>query len=408
MKAGGTHELLKVAFDASPLKSRYNHHGIQVYTRNLLDAFRRTTQPRDIEIRPFLPPDAESISTKFAEGPGFHLRRSSLMRFNRLWRYGGATAAAFVDGADIMLNPNSASLPITLLLPTVTVIHDLTPMVMPCFPRRIALLLRFLLMRSAKSSAAIITVSENSRQDIVRICGVPESKVHVIHEGYDRALFNCAPPEPDLIQQLRLPLGVTRPYILHHGAIQPRKNLPRLIAAYRRVLDRNPQLDIDLVLAGPLAWQHEETVNAAKADNTDRGKNDRGKVILTGALSDHDLSLLVRGASLEVIPSLYEGFCLPMVEAMACGIPTITANNSCLPEISGGVLRYFDPYSVEDIAACMEEVLLSHDLQAELARRGRERAQKFSWDLCAEETLGVLEQVARRCEVDSRAAGVAL
>ena len=90
-------------------------------------------------------------------------------------------------------------------------------------------------------------------------------------------------------------------------------------------------------------------------------------MILTGALSDPDLSLLVRGASLEVIPSLYEGFCLPMVEAMACGIPTIAANSSCLPEISGGVLRYFDPYSIEDIAACMEAVLLSRDLQAELA-----------------------------------------
>ena len=97
-----------------------------------------------------------------------------------------------------------------------------------------------------------------------------------------------------------------------------------------------------------------------------------------------------------------------MVEAMACGVPTIAANTSCLPEISGGVLRYFDPISVEDIAACMEAVLQSRDLQAELAGRGQERAQKFSWDLCAQETLAVLEQVARRREVHSRAAGVAL
>ena len=156
-------------------------------------------------------------------------------------------------------------------------------------------------------------------------------------------------------------------------------------------------------MAGPLAWQHEETVNAAKADNAGRGK-----VVLTGALNDRDLSLLVRGASLEVIPSLYEGFCLPMVEAMACGIPTIAANSSCLPEISGGVLRYFDPYSVPDIAACMEAVLLSRDLQAELAERGRERAQKFSWDLCAQQTVAVVEHVARRRELHSRAAGVAL
>jgi alpha-1,3-rhamnosyl/mannosyltransferase len=97
-----------------------------------------------------------------------------------------------------------------------------------------------------------------------------------------------------------------------------------------------------------------------------------------------------------------------MVEAMASCVPTITANTSCLPEISGGVLRYFNPTSIEDMAACMETVLLSRDLQAELAGRGRERAQKFNWDLCAEETLGVVEQVARKREVHSRAAGVAL
>ena len=113
------------------------------------------------------------------------------MRFDRLWRYGGATAAAFLDGADVMLNPNGASFPINTLLPTITTIHDLTPMVMPCFPRRTAFFLKFLLARSAKSSAAIITVSENSRQDIIRICGVPESKVHVVYEGYDRASLQC-------------------------------------------------------------------------------------------------------------------------------------------------------------------------------------------------------------------------
>jgi glycosyltransferase involved in cell wall biosynthesis len=97
-----------------------------------------------------------------------------------------------------------------------------------------------------------------------------------------------------------------------------------------------------------------------------------------------------------------------MVEAMACGIPTIAADSSCLPEISGGVLRYFNPYSAENMAASMEAVLLSRDLQAELAARGRQRAEKFNWDLCAQETLAVVEQVARGREVHSRAARVAL
>jgi glycosyltransferase involved in cell wall biosynthesis len=392
MKTGGNHEFMKVAFDASALKPQYNHHGIQVYTRNLLAALQRIAGPSGMEIRPFLPSAEDSTA-----------RKSALMRFDRLWRYGGASAAAFLDGADIMLNPNGASLPINTLLPTVSTIHDLTPMVMPYFPRRIAFFLKFLLARSAKSSAAIITVSEDSRQDIIRICGVPDSKIHVVYEGYDQDLFNCVPPESVLLQQLLVRFGIKRPYILHHGAIQPRKNLVRLIAAYRQMLAGNPRLDLDLVLAGPLAWQHEETINAARSNEVSKDK-----IILTGALNDLDLSLMVRGAALEVIPSLYEGFCLPMVEAMASGVSTITANTSCLPEISGGVLRYFNPTSIEDMAACMETVLLSRDLQTELSGRGRERAQKFSWDLCAKETLSVLEQVARRRVVHSRTAGVAL
>ncbi|MGC2742449.1 MAG: glycosyltransferase family 1 protein [Candidatus Angelobacter sp.] len=394
---------MKVAFDASALKPQYNHHGIQVYTRNLLAALQRLAWLSGMEIRPFFPSPRTSTVAGLAEQPGFHPRQSGLMRFDRLWRYGGATAAAFLSGADILLNPNGASLPINALLPTVSTIHDLTPMVMPCFPRRTAFFLKFLLARSAKASAAIITVSENSRQDLIRICGVPESKVHVVYEGYDGALFNPIPPEPLLLEQLLARLGINRPYILHHGAIQPRKNLPRLIAAYRHMLAGNSQLDLDLVLAGPLAWQHQETVNAARFH-----EGGTSKVVMTGALNDGDLSLLLRGAALEVIPSLYEGFCLPMVEAMACGIPTIAANSSCLPEISGGILCYFNPYCAEDMAACMEAVLLSRDFQAELAARGRERAQKFNWDLCAQETLAVIEQVARRREVHSRAAGVAL
>jgi len=403
MKAAVQHDSVKVAFDASALKPQYNHHGIQVYTRNLLAALQRTAEPSGMEIRPFVPATEDAMTGKFMPEQGFFPRKSALMRFDRLWRYGGATAAAFLDGADILLNPHGVSLPINTLLPTITTIHDLTPMVMPYFPRRTTFFLKFLLARSAKSSAAIITVSENSRQDIIRLCGVPESKVHVVYEGYDGELFNRIPPYEALRKQLQLRVGINRPYILHHGAIQPRKNLVRLIAAYRQMLVGNPRLGFDLVLAGPLAWQHEETLNFANTDNTGRGK-----VVLTGALSDHDLSLLVRGASLEVIPSLYEGFCLPMVEAMACGVPTIAANTSCLPEISGGFLRYFDPSSVEGMAACMESVLLSRDLQAELAERGRERAQKFSWDLCAQQTLAVVEQVAHRCQMHSRAAGVAL
>jgi glycosyltransferase involved in cell wall biosynthesis len=107
-------------------------------------------------------------------------------------------------------------------------------------------------------------------------------------------------------------------------------------------------------------------------------------------LADPDLALLIKGASLVVIPSLYEGFCLPMVEAMACGIPTVVSNSSCLPEISGNTLAYFDPSSVDEIAVQMQSVLLDCGRSAQLCRRGLERVREFSWERCAQETLRVL------------------
>jgi glycosyltransferase involved in cell wall biosynthesis len=186
---------------------------------------------------------------------------------------------------------------------------------------------------------------------------------------------------------LRTRFGLKRPYLWHHGVIQPRKNLKRLIEAYRLMLNRNPALECDLVLAGAKGWQYDDIVAAAAKNG-----NQRGCVILTGPLEDSDLATLLKGASLVVIPSLYEGFCLPMVESMACARPTIAANASCLPEVSGSVLQYFDPCSIEDMAACMERLLEDPEARTRLAQLGRERAATFSWKGCAEGTLRVLKR----------------
>jgi glycosyltransferase involved in cell wall biosynthesis len=156
------------------------------------------------------------------------------------------------------------------------------------------------------------------------------------------------------------------------------------------MLARDGNLDLDLVLAGQMGWSCEEITNAAAAGN--RGK---GRVIFAGVLPDADLALLIKGASLEAVPSLYEGFSLPMVEAMACGVPTVASRTSCLPEISGDKLAYFDPLSVEDMAACMQTVLLDSQLGQRLRQNGIERAREFSWERCARETLEVLMRVGK-------------
>jgi glycosyltransferase involved in cell wall biosynthesis len=183
---------------------------------------------------------------------------------------------------------------------------------------------------------------------------------------------------------LRDRFGIRGPYIFHHGVVQPRKNLERLVNACRLLWDRHSGLDFQLVLAGPLGWQYEAILRAAKEVHQPE------RVIFTGALPEPDLASLLKGAVLCVIPSLYEGFCLPLVEAMACGVPTIAANTSCLPEVSGQKLLYFDPLSIEDMAHNIQHIFGDPEAQRKLAEVGLRRSSEFSWGRCARETLGVL------------------
>jgi alpha-1,3-rhamnosyl/mannosyltransferase len=148
---------------------------------------------------------------------------------------------------------------------------------------------------------------------------------------------------------------------------------------------------LDLVLAGPLGWEHEKVFAAAN-----RCSSKRGQVVVTGMLDDHELELLLKGAEIVAIPSLYEGFCLPMVEAMACGIPAVVSNNSCFPEISANALEYFDPQSNENMAHKMESVLCDSELRERIRRRGMKRAAEFSWERCGRETLNVLARAVGR------------
>ncbi len=377
----------KIAFDSWALASRFRHHGTYGYAQNLIGEFKQLAAKNPgLEFCLFSCHGNSNDANSIEPGRGFELSNTRLLARDRLWRLGGANLAAARAHADLIFSPTSNILPLGTV-PVVCTIHDVTPILTPSHSRKVTWLLRSLLWWSCHYSRAIITDSECSKKDLIRIYGLPESRVSVVYLGYDAAIFNDSAPDPGAQQELLSRLGITRPYLLHHGIIQPRKNLKRLIEAYRLVLSRSRSLDFDLVLAGPLGWEYEETLAAAG-----NGDGRQGRVILPGALNDSDLAMLIKGASLVVIPSLYEGFCLPMVEAMACAVPAIVANASCLPEVSGGVLKYFDPTSVKEMAACMEQVLESGDTRKGLAQRGRERAACFSWRRCAEETLDVLRR----------------
>lgn len=373
-----------IAVDTWCLGAQARNHGVHVYTRKLLEHFRELAPQSGIEVAPYSSRGADNDANLLKAAPGFRPRETALLGFNRLWRFGGACTLARLQKADLVFSPHCTSLYFRRLAPAVVTIHDLIPLRMPWASRRITATLQFFLWAAAKSSRAIITVSEHSKADLLEAYRIPESRVFVVYNGCDSRLFNHLSPDPQQLRVLLKRLGINRPYVIHHGAIKPNKNLKRLIVSCQQLVERNANLDFQLVLAGPLGWEYDDVVKSASQWP--------GKVILTGALKDEDLAMLVKGADLAVFPSLYEGFCLPMVEAMACGVPTIAANRSCLPEISGGVLKYFDPESVEEMSVRLEQALEDSGVRRELSEKGQVRAERFDWRRCAEETLAVLKE----------------
>jgi glycosyltransferase involved in cell wall biosynthesis len=375
---------LIIAFDTFFLAGHFRNVGIYEYAKHLLNEFHAVAaQNNSISIRYFVSPGYfdESVTVKSTEGcTPAHTR---LLEHDGFWRLGVASVAARQLGADVLFTPSPNILPLGVI-PVAVTIHDVMPERLPpeLVERRARL--RAATWLAAKFSQKVITDSEHSKKDLIDLYDLPHDKVSVVYLGYDRGTFNSSAPDPAAQKSLLTKLGISTPYIIHHGMVQSRKNVGRLVKAYELLLEKRRNLDTQLVLAGPFGLGSEQI----RKDSDDLVRT--GKVVFTGALDAGDLAMLVKGAMLCVIPSLYEGFCLPMVEAMACGVPTVVSNTTCLPEVSGGVLRYFDPLSEEDMAATMENVLEHSELRKELAIQGLRRASEFSWRRCAQETVNVL------------------
>jgi len=289
---------------------------------------------------------------------------------------------------DIIFLPTGQHCVPTPLAPIVTTILDAIPRRIPSLVGRGSTRLHVMTWLNAKLATKVITISAWSKRDLIEVYGLNPAAIEVTYLGYNKRQYNEAPPDDAASAALLWRFGIRRPFVLHHGMVQLRKNVHRLIQAWDRVRERCREFDAQLVLAGSMGFGHEEILRVREASPH------RDQIILTGALSDAELAILVKNASLCVIPSLYEGFCLPMVEAMACGVPTVASNGSCIPEISGGVLEYFDPFSVEEISETIRRALEDSDLRDSLRRKGLIRAADFSWERCALETLRVFRETA--------------
>jgi alpha-1,3-rhamnosyl/mannosyltransferase len=253
-------------------------------------------------------------------------------------------------------------------------IHDMTSWMMPelhsAATRRADAAAADLLRRAHR----LIAVSESTKRDAVRILKIPPERVSVIYSGIPRAFFEVTPEKIDVV---RRQYGLERPFVFALGTIEPRKNIPALLAAFA-ALPGSLREHFDLVLAGPMGWADAQTAAGVK---------DRGAVRYLGYIPEPDLAPLTAAASIFAYPSLYEGFGFPLAQAMAAGVPCVTSNFSSLPEIAGDAAILIDPRSLTELRDALERLILSPDLRLELSIKGKAIAGRFTWERTAELSL---------------------
>ena len=227
----------------------------------------------------------------------------------------------------------------------------------------------------------IISISESTKQDLVKHYHVPPEKITVVPHGFEQTDRNFSKLDPEVEKKL------PEKYILFLSTIQPRKNLVGLIKAFRELKNEHPDLSHKLVVVGKPGWKYEESMQAME-DNKDI-------VIYLGRVADNDRWPIYNRADLFVSASFYEGFGMWILEAFECGVPVAVSNISSLPEVGGSACLYFDPHSPEEIKKAILAVVTDPAKRADMIKRGYQQLAHFSWEKCAKETLEVLEQSSR-------------
>lgn len=271
----------------------------------------------------------------------------------------------------------------------VCTIHDMT---IKAYPKTVRIENRIMMMlnlkKTCKRADRIITSSEFSKKEIVKYMDVNPDKISVLYSGVNLDLYKpCKNLEK--IKKVRDKYSIPDKYYLYLGTLEPRKNIERLIMGYGILKSKKEKKIPKLVIAGKKGWMYEDIFKLVKE------KELLDDIIFTGYVTQAEAPILMSGAVAFVFPSLYEGFGMPPLEAMACGTPVITSNCASLPEVVGNDGILVDPYSVEEISNALEEIYIDSEKAKKMSIMGIERAKKFSWDILSERLYEIYEQTIK-------------
>jgi glycosyltransferase involved in cell wall biosynthesis len=377
---------LKICIDARPVQNAHRGRGIGVLLANMLAGMGElhvgdevtllTLQGKDL---PHFFPCERQVPTRRLDRPN---------RFNWIADHLMLPALVGRSGAELFFatDINSYLVPrrgVKVLSMAYDLIPFIFPEVMDSQPLSVKIGWR-VNFGKLRSSDAVIAISQATKDDLVRIMGVDPARIKVVYPGIDHKLFNvenAAAVEKQA--DLRARFNIIGRYLLYVGDSEWRKNLRRCLEAFK-----GADSDIKLVLVGKRA------VTDAKLQGWISELGLEGRVLMPGFVPDADLPPLYGAAEAFLFPSLYEGFGLPVAEAMACGCPVITSSISSMPEVAGSAAILVDPYSVADIKSAIFRLLESHSLRRELSAAGVEQAARFSWESAAKETLAIIRGLA--------------
>jgi glycosyltransferase involved in cell wall biosynthesis len=358
----------------------YNRAGIGEYIIQLTEALAGLEPPDDI----FLLLQSRKDKGTIVSSNGF-LRKSLWTPSHNRFEQMALSFEISRLGLDLLHSPDFIP-PFNRNCKSVITIHDLAFLLYPHFLTKESARYYGQIDQAWRKTDHIIAVSEATKHDCIKMLGVPEKKITVIHEAANPIYRPL--PKDEARQVAKTKYQLDQDFILFVGTIEPRKNLPGLLQAYRRLRDNYKREEI-LVLRGSKGWLWEEVYETVARLNLEK------HVVFLGRVPSEDLVYLYNAARLLVHPSFYEGFGLTPLEAMTCGVPVVASNISSLPEVVGDAALLIDPHDIDGLTVAIWRVLTEEELRNDLVCKGFKRAQKFSWKEAARKTLEVYHKIGK-------------